>query len=233
MKSAAKYFGFALSFLLYVIPCVSSLAGEVREEFDSPELDPNLWEITTAGDASYEIDNGKLILISDGVQDGIFLYYKRKIGKEDIAFEITLDPFGIKDAGAIGFTKELLTPTVNTDVNPQFIATFMGVKPIGCYLMDETGQAQLALSADYDAEQHIFRTEIAGDKITFSIDQEDVGELKREVPERYFMITPDPYTSHYAGSISIESIRITGSNVQAVEPHAKFAATWGSIRSQH
>jgi len=229
MKPTAKDFGFA--FFLCVIFGVSSFAGEVREEFDAPKLDTTLWEITTAGDASFEINDGKLLLISDGVADGVFLYYIRKIGQEDITIEVTVDPSGIKDAGAIGFTKELLTATVNTDINPQFIATFMGVKPIGCYLMDDANQAQLALSADYDAEQHIFKMEIAGDKITFSIDQEDVGELKREEPERYFTITPDPYTSHYTGSVSIDSIRIAGPNVQAVGPHAKLAATWGSIKS--
>jgi len=46
------------------------------------------------------------------------------------------------------------------------------------------------------------------------------------------MITPDPYTSHYAGIISIDSIRIAGPNVQAVQPESKLAATWGSIKNQ-
>ncbi len=231
MKPKAKNVGFAAFFLLCTIVGFSSFAGEIKEEFDSPKLDANLWKVTTAGKASYEIDNGKLILTSDEVSDGIFLYYARKIEKEDIVFEVALDPSGIKDAGVIGFTRELLTPTVNTDINPQFIATFMGVKPVECYLMDETGNAQLAMSANYDPEQHLFRTEIAGDKITFSIDQERVGELKREVPERYYMITPDPYTSHYAGSISIDSIKIKGPNVQSVELEAKLATTWSSIKN--
>ncbi len=231
MKHTAKNFGLTSFFLLFLIVGFSSFAGEIKEEFDSAKLDANLWKVTTAGKASYQIDNGKMILTSDGVSDGIFLYYARKIEKEDIVFEVALDPSGIKDAGAIGFTRELLTPTVNTDINPQFIATFMGVKPAGCYLMDETGNAQLAMSANYDPEQHLFRTEIAGDKITFSIDQEKVGELKRETPERYYMITSDPYTSHYTGSISIDSIKIKGPNVQSVQLEAKLATTWGSIKN--
>lgn len=232
MNLSAK-FRICLSFSLCFTVGFSAFAGEIIEEFDSPELDPNLWEITTAGDASFKIDNGKLTLTSDGVTDGIFLYYIRKIGKENITIEVELDPSEIKDAGAIGFTREFLTPTVNTEINPQFIATFMGVKPIGCYLMDETGQAQLVMSTDYDAEGHLFKTEITGDRIVFSIDGEEVGELEREVPERYYMITPYPYTSHYAGSISIDSIRITGPNVQQVEPESKLVATWGSVRNQH
>lgn len=227
-----KHIRFAFLYALCFVFAFSSLAGEIREEFDSPGLDPNLWEVTTAGEASFEIDNGKLILTSDAVEDGIFLYYVRKIGEENITIEVNLDPSGIRDAGAIGFTRELLTPTVNTDINPQFIATFMGVKPIGCYLMDETNQAQLDLSVDYNPEEHLFRTEMAGDTIIFSIDQQEVGELERQVPERYYMITPDPYTSHYAGIMSIESIRIAGPNVQAVEPQCKLAATWGSIKDQ-
>ena len=230
MKPKAKNFWVA-SFLCFMVG-FSSFAGEIKEEFDSPKLDTNLWKITTAGKASFKIENGKLILISDGVSDGIFLYYARKIEKEDITFEITLDPSGIKDAGAIGFTKKLLTPTVNTDINPQFIATFMGVKPTGCYLMDETGSAQLAMSANYDPKEHLFKIELSGDKITFSIDQEEIGELKREASERYYMITPDPYTSHYAGSISVDWIKIKGPNVRPVEPEAKLATTWGSIKSR-
>lgn len=232
MKPTTKNLGFAFFFLLFFIFVFFSHAGEVREDFDSPKLDPNLWKVTTAGKASFKIEQGKLILTSDGVPDGVFLYYTRKIEKEDIAFEAALDPSGIKNAGAIGFTKELLTPTVNTDINPQFIATFMGVKPTGCYLMDETGNAQLAMSANYDPKKHLFRTEIAGDKIAFSIDGEDVGELKREAKERYYMITPDPYTSHYAGSISIDWIKIKGPNVQSVELEAKLATTWASIKSR-
>ena len=228
MKLKAKNVCIA-SFLCFIVG-FSSFAGEIKEDFDSQKLDTKLWKATTAGKASFEIENGKLILTSDGVSDGVFLYYARKIEKEDIIFEIALDPSGIKDAGAIGFTKKLLTPTLNTDINPQFIATFMGVKPIGCYLMDETGSAQLAMSANYDAEEHLFKTEIVGDKITFSIDGEDVGELKREAPERYYMITPDPYTSHYAGSVSIDWIKIKGPNVQSVELEAKLATTWGSIK---
>ncbi|MBM3234971.1 hypothetical protein FJZ31_01600 [Candidatus Poribacteria bacterium] len=232
MKPKANNLGFAFCFLLCLIVGFSSFAGEVREDFDSQKLDSNLWKVTTAGKASFTIDKGKLILTSDGVTDGIFLYYVRKIEKEDITFEVALDPSGIKDAGAIGFTKKLLIPTVNTDINPQFIATFMGVKPAGCYLMDETGNAQLAMSANYNPEQHIFRTEIAGDKITFFIDQKEVGELKREVSERYYMITPDPYTSHYAGSISLDWIKIKGPNVQSVEIEATLATTWGKRKSE-
>ena len=93
--------------------------------------------------------------------------------------------------------------------------------------------AQLAMSANYDPKQHLFRTEIAGDKIKFSIDQEEVGELKREAPERYYMITPDPYTSHYAGSISIDWIKIKGPNVQSVELEAKLATTWCNIKNRN
>ena len=231
MKPTTKNVRLASFFLLCLIVGFPSFAGEIKEEFDSPKLDPNLWKVTTAGKASYKIEQGKLILTSDGVEDGIFLYYVRKIEKEDITIEATLNPSGIKDAGAVGFTAKLLTPTVNTDINPQFIATFMSVKPTGCYLMDETGKAQLALSANYGAEQHLFKIEIAGDKITFSIDQKKVGELKREAPERYYMMTPDPYTSHYAGGISIESIKITGPNVQSVEPKSRLATTWGRIKA--
>jgi len=208
----AKNSGLVCFFLVCLIVGFTAEAGEIREEFDSPELDPGIWKITTSGKASFKIEKGKLILTSDGVEDGIFLYYVRKIGNEDIVFEAVLDPSEIRDAGAIGFTKEILTP--------------------GCYLFDENLSAHLDMKADYNPGQHVFRTEIAGDKITFSVDQKKIGELKREAPERYYMISPDPYTSHYAGGMSIDSIRVTGANV-VVKPESRLAVTWGSIKSQY
>jgi len=228
----AKNSGLVCFFLVCLIVGFTAEAGEIREEFDSPELDPGIWKITTSGKASFKIEKGKLILTSDGVEDGIFLYYVRKIGNEDIVFEAVLDPSEIRDAGAIGFTKEILTPDINTKINERWLATFMGVKPSGCYLFDENLSAHLDMKADYNPGQHVFRTEIAGDKITFSVDQKKIGELKREAPERYYMISPDPYTSHYAGGMSIDSIRVTGANV-VVKPESRLAVTWGSIKSQY
>lgn len=101
------------------------MAREINEEFNSPQLDLNRWKTATAGKALFKIDKGKLILTSNNVADGIFLYYIRNMGKEDIIIEVTLNPTGIKNAGAVGFTTKRLTLTVNTDINPQFIATFM------------------------------------------------------------------------------------------------------------
>jgi len=86
------------------------------------------------------------------------------------------------------------------------------------------------LSANYDVKQHLFSIEISGDNMVFSIDQKKVGVLKREASERYYMITSDPYTSHYSGSISIDWIRMAGANVRAAEPRAKLATTWGRIK---
>ena len=69
-------FCFLFSFISH---CWTNLfAEEIKEEFDSPKLNPKLWKVTTVGRASFKIEKGKLILTSDNVEDGIFLYYIRK-----------------------------------------------------------------------------------------------------------------------------------------------------------
>ncbi|HHZ91116.1 TPA: hypothetical protein EYN65_11475 [Candidatus Poribacteria bacterium] len=78
MKPITKNFGFAFFFLSCLIVGLTSFAGEIKEEFDSPKLNPKLWKVTTVGRASFKIEKGKLILTSDNVEDGIFLYYIRK-----------------------------------------------------------------------------------------------------------------------------------------------------------
>ena len=71
-------------------------------------------------------------------------------------------------------------------------------------------------------------------KITFYLNGEEVGEVDKnqDVKSRYLYITPDPYTSHYAGTIAIEYVELTGPTLQ-VEPLGKFASTWGEIKNRY
>lgn len=66
----------------------------------------------------------------------------------------------------------------------------------------------------------------------FSIDEKRVDELKGKLIERPCTETSALYTSDYAGSMLIESIKITGSNVQSVTLEAKFVTIWGRLKNQ-
>lgn len=228
MKEMPQILCLALTMLLMGAQC--AISGEIKELFDSPKIDPNLWRIETAGKASHKIENGKLILISEAVSDGIAIYYNRAISNEDMIIKVVANPSQIKDAGVIGFTDKVITPTLNTDVNPRFRNSFMGVKPTGCYLFDDNGKAFLDLKADYKPDYHEYEIQLLGDKVIFSIDGKEIGALKRGSPERYFIVSPDPYTSHYIGSIEIDSIRLIGSNLSVVNQKDGIAIAWGYIK---
>lgn len=219
------------TFITLLLCVQSGMSGQIKELFDSPKLDSNLWRIEAAGKASHKIENGKLILISEAVTDGIAIYYTKMITKEDMTIEVIANPSLIKDAGVIGFTDKIITPTLNTDVNPRFRNSFMGVKPTGCYLFDDNGKAYLDLKADYKPDYHKYEIQLLGDKVIFSIDGQEIGTLKRESPERYFIISPDPYTSHYAGSIEIDSIRLIGSALSVINKEDRIAIAWGKVKT--
>ncbi len=48
--------------LVFFIPQL--YGGEYKDDFDSAQLNTNIWKITKAGKGNFEIKNGKLYLIS-------------------------------------------------------------------------------------------------------------------------------------------------------------------------
>ena len=73
---------------------------------------------------------------------------------------------------------------------------------------------------------------MSDDKLTYYFDGEEAGESDRGSDTRYFHISPDTYTSHYFGTVTIDYIEITGDGVKslAVSPADKLTLTWGLVK---
>jgi len=57
-------------------------------------------------------------------------------------------------------------------------------------------------------------------------------DKNKDVKERYFYITPDPYASHYTGSVKVEYIKISGPGAAALSINEldKITTTWAKIK---
>jgi len=104
--------GFQLTGIVFLISLtiVYSLAAEVVDEFDSPELNEELWEIKLAGKASFEISDGILKISSPAVESGAILYYPTNVEDVDITFEVKLDASAMGENLTVGFIAEPLEP---------------------------------------------------------------------------------------------------------------------------
>lgn len=71
-------------------------------------------------------------------------------------------------------------------------------------------------------------------KVTFVVNGKTIGEVdeNKDVKQRYFFITSDPYTSHYTGEAKIEYVKISGPGALslAVNQSGKLATTWAEIK---
>ena len=97
----------------------TATAGIYREEFKGNDLDKKLWEVKAAGNASYVVKDGNLIMTSPDVTDGILIYWRGgDISDEDFSFEIkaAVDP-NTDNAALIAFIRKDLPPTLNTTIN--------------------------------------------------------------------------------------------------------------------
>jgi hypothetical protein len=233
------------SFLLFVflisLAIVQSSAAEVVDEFDSPALDEELWEIKVAGKASFEISDGALEMSSPAVESGIILYYPVNVEDVDITFEVKLDSSRMGENLTVGFISEPLEPQINTEINNNLEATFYFVAGNWYVKQDPVVIGEKppnpGIEGPYDLGWNtvtIDSSESKG-KITFFLNGEEVGEVdkNKDVKTRYLYITCDPYISHYTGETSIEYIKISGPGApMAAEPMGKLASTWGGMKRE-
>lgn len=80
---------------------------------------------------------------------------------------------------------------------------------------------------------HTYGIEVKGKHVRFIVDGKLQAEADNVVKDRYFIISVDPYTSHYSGTWTIDYIQLTGESVvsSAIESDGKIAVTWGNIKS--
>lgn len=222
---------------------MAAVAFEFVEDFNAPALNEKVWDIKTAGKGEFKIEKGSLTLESPGVDSGVILYHPRNVQDVDITFEIKLEVSGLVDNISLGFIQALLDPQINTEINNNLATTFffapdkwyikqdpvvIGAKPPnpgieGQYKKKDWNVVKL----DYSHSKGKIALEINGKKAG----QVDVN---KQVKERYFYLTCDPYTSHYTGGVMIDFIKISGPGAEelAVESQGKLAVTWADIKAQ-
>jgi len=234
-----------------MLACLASLiilsmqsSADFIDEFNSPNLDKKIWDIKTVGKASYEIEDGVLTLESPDTDSGAILYHPRNLQDKDITFEIKVNVSGLVENISMGFIAALLEPQVNTDINNNVESTFYFV-PDNWYIKQDPvvigekppnppGLEGQYKKADWNVVQIDFSK--SKGKITFYINGKEAGQVDRnaDVKERYFYLTPDPYTSHYTGVAEIDYIKISGPGAAslAVEPGGKLASIWGQLKDR-
>lgn len=222
---------FTATILLAVfLHTVAALAGVFIDEFDKPKLNEQFWVVKTAGKGDYEIKDGKLILSSPSVESGITFYYAEEIKKEDMIMETKLAVSGISNDGTVGFMDDFIKPQINTDMHPHMHAMYVILTTSWGVNADFRGGR--LFDGNYAGDEHIFTIELKGNDIIFSVDGKVGGKAPREADSRFYVITPDFYTSHYTGTMVVDYIKLSGGKIPAaIQPSGKIAAVWGSIKN--
>ena len=204
------------------------IAGTIVEEFNSKNVNEDLWEVKSVGKASYEIKDGKIILSSPKPTDGIILYYKEEIKDEEIIFEVKTDPSGIVNSGYITFMKINTPPEVSNVYNPLRLAQFR-LKSDNYRVRDEN--IQTVVDGNFGTGMHVFKVEVVENGINFYFEGKLVAEkVKKIAKTRFFAVSPDPYSDDYQGTISIEYVKISGPDIMAVNGIGELACSWGEIK---
>jgi len=239
MKAKIFLLLFCLTSLIFLS---SKVSAEFVDDFNSPNLDKEVWDMQTAGKASYEIKSGTLKIDSPAVESGAMLYHPRNLQDMDITFEIKVNVAELKENISMGFIAALLEPQINTEINNNLESTFYFV-PDNWYIkqdpvvIGEKPPNPAGMEGQYnEGDWNVLVIDFSKSKgkITFHINGKEAGQVDRnkDVKERYFYLTPDPYTSHYTGGCEIDYIKISGPGAAglAVEPEGKITSIWGQIK---
>ena len=243
---------FAASVTLF-LACAVSYAGTLFDDFTSGELE-ECWEISHTPQAKYEIEDGELILTTEGTEGNIYLWYKEAIPEgEPITIEARINPG--TDAtttgdGMVGFlirkedAANLPDGTMNAikegatyfwvDVSMQEMR-IRGELP-------NSGRKQVVNNGFGEDNFFVFKIVVTEDKYTMWLDDEEIQSGDRvdaNYTERVFHITPDGSTDHHGPSTwTVDYVRLTGptipdSDYSAVDPSGKATTTWGSLKGSY
>jgi len=212
-------------------------AKTFRDDFDAKELS-NLWVVKTEGKASYKIDNSQMTQTSPGVEDGINICYNIPL-KGDVVCEVKANASELDgNYGHLGFFDNILAPMVNTDMHTHWFEVFYCDKDEKAGVLNDgkpaAGWNRVIPHAPINEDWHIWHIEIKGNHTKFFLDGKLDGEGDTIVADRYFMISVDPYTTHYFGTWTIDYVELTGESVVslAVESKVKLATTWGAVKDR-
>jgi len=232
-------------FRIFLAVCVVSItfskvlaAKTFRDDFDAEELS-DLWVVKIEGKASYKITNGQMIQTSPGVPDGINLCYSIPL-KGDVVCEVKVDASELDgNYGHLGFFDEMLAPMVNTDMHPHWVDVFYCDKDEKAGVLNDGKPAanwnRVIPHAPINKGWHVWKIEVNGKRAKFFIDGKLEAEDDTIITDRYFIISVDPYTSHYFGTWTIDYVELTGESVVplAVDSDGKLATTWGVLKARY
>jgi len=135
-----------LLFVVCLVGFLNPLVADVIDEFDSPELNPELWEMKEVGKASHTIKGGMLTMESPDVSSGSALYHPRNIADMEINFEVKLDTTNIGDHIVLGSIALFEEPQENLKIGFNWLALYLLVP----------GKAILKQDPDEPAEEAYF-----------------------------------------------------------------------------
>lgn len=205
-----------------------AMCGEISDEFSAPQLNEEIWVILKAGDASYNIKDGKLILTSPKPTDGIILYYNQEVKDPGFFLEVRVDSSGIIDSGYVTTTKVMTPPEESNTYNPLRLGQFR-LKPDSWRIRDENIETILDGKV---TGMHTYKIELGNDTLKFYFEDKEVAEIPKVAESRFFSISPDPYADDYSGELIVEYIKVSAPWIIAVEPGNKLAVTWGIVKSR-
>jgi hypothetical protein len=212
---------------------LSAQAGEIVEEFDSPKLMPEIWEVRAVGGAFFEIKDGQLIMTSPGVQDGVLLLFVPEISGQDITIEFQLDVSQGDPSAQIWFGDEPLTPEVNTEVNLHW--SFVQTVVNNMTYVKIEGNQKIIQDVPVNDGQNVYKFVFKGDKASFFVNGDEIDTVDKPNGVNFFHIGPDMYTSHYENRIGIvEYVKISGPGVKFLDVYyeGKLTGTWAEIKSK-
>ncbi|MFC1714307.1 hypothetical protein ACFL6S_11620 [Candidatus Poribacteria bacterium] len=238
---------FAVSVILFLF-CAVSYAGTIYDEFMSAELE-DVWEITKTPDAKYEIKDGMLILSTEATAGNIYLWYKDAIPPgEPVTIEARINPGTAESVGdgMVGFlNKKEDAENLNNDA-------MNGIKNGGTYFWVDVAMQEMRIRGETPGGNNqvnhnnfgednffIFKIEVTEDEFTMWLDDEEIqsgDRIDTNFPERAFHVTPDGANDMHGPTMwTIDYVRLTGPTIpdldfSAVDPTAKSATTWGSIK---
>lgn len=223
---------FLCLFIVFSIPLMlvfNSIAGELTDEFSSPQLNEKIWVVKQLGKASYAIKDGKLILSSPSPTDGLILYYNGEITKAPFSFEVRVDSSGIIDSGYVTTLKIMTSPEQSNTFNALRLGQFR-LKPTSWLVRDEN--IQDVISGDVKSGMHTYRIDLGDNSLKFYFDDKEVAEIPKVAESRFFCVSPDPYSSDYSGVVVVEYIKVSAPDIIAVRPLGKLAGAWAQIKKE-
>lgn len=214
------------------------MAGTFRDDFDGADLS-DAWVVNAAGNASYAVSGGQVTLTSSDVPEGINVCYGAALAG-DVTCEVGFDTSNIiGDFAHFGFFDGLLEPMGNLDMHPRWVEVlYCNASKVGGVVNNGKPAAEWnrvvgAPEVDMEVGAHVFKIEVKDNHVSFFMDGELVGEADNDVSERYFILSADPYTTHYTGTFVVDYVELTGDSVAlptAVDSSGKLAATWGDLK---